>query len=137
MFGLFRLGRDFRAHDSQFGHPRDQGSPRQTEASGGTVPSAHNPSDLIEHANNVFAFGFGQSASSQWHRRRFELPELVPRKTQLRAFTHNHGAFEHVLQFTNIPGPRVQPQELDQRVRNVSNIFVQSSCKSVDEMTRE
>ena len=94
-------------NDTKFMHAMQQRGARQSEPDGGAATAAHNPIHLPQHFQNMSALRVGKrQAGGGFLRLRRALRSLQGR-AQHWPGRQDHGAFDEVLKFADVPRPIV------------------------------
>ena len=91
-------------------HHGNESRPGQSELGSGSTPSANNPIGFTKRRCDVRPLSVGKRPN--WRKISILCPMFRRQQVQRRARRHDHGAFDGILQFSNIARPIMTNQNL-------------------------
>src|SRR5215470_4500818 len=95
-----------RTHDSELFHTKLESGAVEAKARGRSIRTREFPLGFFEHGDNMSSFGFFKRLARRRDCGRGTMLEILQWHVKNTARGENHGAFDEVLQFTNVTRPR-------------------------------
>src|SRR5262249_51038451 len=126
-----------RTDNAELFHSELESGAVQTETCSCSIRAREFPLGLFQYGQNVSAFGFFKRLARRGDRGRGAMLEILQGHVKNIARGKNYGAFDEILQFTNVARPGITRQSVHRFCRNRIDIPVHLSCELLDEMTHK